>query len=102
GQSRSHAIALAVEDLARDFRLQAEAEQNGDWEAVERSRSGKAIERRFHVIVHYETVIEEESKFEAHVETLMGNTVVENAEVSIIQIDPKLLIEPWERREKGS
>jgi len=67
---------------------------------VDRSTSGKGIDKRFHVILHYERVAEEESKFEALENTLMGNTVVENAEISIIQVDPDLPIEPLEIRRK--
>ncbi len=102
GQTSSHAIALALEDLARQFRIEAEAEQNIAWDEVERSPSGKVREKRFHVILHYETIIDEESKFEARNDILMGNTVIENAETSIIQVDPMLPIKPWKRRGKVS
>jgi hypothetical protein len=102
GQTPKHAIAIALENLARKFRIEAEAEQNVDWEAVDRSSSGKLSEKRFHVILHYERVVEEESKFEAMVNTQMGNTVVENAEISIIQVDPDLSVEPLERWHKPS
>ena len=40
----------------------------------------------------------DESKFEAMHNTILGNAVIENAEVSIVQIDPELPNEPWERR----
>ncbi len=102
GQNPKHAIAIALENLACAFRMEAEAEQNLDWEAVDRSTSGKVIDRRFHVILHYERVADEESKFEALVNTQMGNTVVENAEISIIQVDPDLPMDPLERRRKHS
>ena len=78
--------------------MEAEAEQRLDWEAVDRSASGKAIDKRFHVILHYERVAEEESKFEAMTNTLLGNTVVENAEVTIIQVDPGFPKLAWKRR----
>lgn len=97
GQNPKHAIAIALENLAHAFRKEAEAEQNVEWEAVDRSPSGKAIDKRFHVILHYERVAEVESKFEAIVNTQMGNTVVENAEISIIQVDPDLPIELVEK-----
>jgi hypothetical protein len=97
GQNPKHAIAVALENLARRFRMEAEAEQKIDWEAVDRSPSGKVNEQRFHVILHYERVAEEESKFEAMVNTQLGNTVVENAEITIIKVDPDLPIEPLER-----
>src|SRR5207302_285143 len=90
GQNPNHAIAVGLEDLARTFRKEAEAEQKVDWEAVDRLPSGKVNEKRFHVILHYERVAEEESKFEAMQNTLLGNTVVENAEITIIQVDPDL------------
>jgi hypothetical protein len=102
GQNPKHAIAIALENLARLFRMEAEAEQNIDWDAVDRPPSGKVNEKRFHVILHYERVADEESKFEAMVNTQMGNTVVENAEISIIQVDPDLPIEPLERWHKPS
>ena len=98
GQNPKHAIAIALENLAHMFRTQAEVEQNIDWEALDRLPSGKVKEKRFHVIMHYERVAEEASKFEAMVNTQMGNTVVENAEISIIQVDPELPIEPLYRR----
>src|SRR5712692_3394335 len=102
GQNPKHAIAIALENLARTFRMEAEAEQNIDWEAVDRSPSGGVNEKRFHVILHYERVAQEESKFEAMVNTQMGNTVVENAEITIIQVDPDLPVEPLERWQKQS
>lgn len=97
GQNANHAIAICLENLAHKFRMEAEAEQSIDWEAVDRSPSGIVIEKRFHVILHYEDVTEDESKFEAMHGTLLGNTVIENAGVSVIQIDPDLPIEPLER-----
>ncbi len=98
GQSAKHAIAIALEGLARSFRKEAEAEQDIDWEAVERSPAGKVVEKRFHVILHYERVAEEESKFDAFHNTLLGNTVVENAEIAIIQVDPYLPIDSFRRK----
>jgi hypothetical protein len=98
GQSPKHAVAIALEHLARKFRMEAEAEQQIDWEAVDRSPSGTVNERRFHVILHYERVAEEETKFDAMHNTLLGNTVVENAEISIIQVDPEVPITPLQRR----
>lgn len=101
GQTQNHAIALALEDLARAFRTEAEAEQNIDWEAVERSASGEAINKRFHVVLHYERVAEDESKFEAMTNTLLGNTVIENAEIAIIQVDSGLPKPEWAGRLGG-
>jgi len=97
GQTAKHAAEIALEDLARTFRIEAEAEQNIDWESVDRWPSGEVNEMRFHVILHYERITEEQSKFDAMQNTVMGNTVIENAEISIIQVDPDLAIESLER-----
>ena len=98
GQSPKHAIAIGLESLAQTFRMEAETEQKVAWDAVDRSPSGEVNEKRFHVILHYETIAEEESKFEAMHNTLMGNTVVENAEITILQIDPDLAVDPRSKR----
>ncbi|TWH43648.1 hypothetical protein CAL7102_07389 [Dulcicalothrix desertica PCC 7102] len=45
-------------------------------------------------ILHYERIIKAESKFEALQDTLLGNTVVENAKVTLIEIDPNLPVQP--------
>ncbi len=42
------------------------------------------------MILHYERIAEDESKFEARHNTIMGNTVVENAQITLIEIDPDL------------
>jgi trehalose-6-phosphatase len=97
GQNPKHAIAIALENLASKFRTEAETVQKIDWEAVDRLPSGNVIEKRFHVILHYERVTEEESKFEAMHNTLIGNTVVENAEITVIQVDPGLSIKPLKK-----
>lgn len=98
GQTANHAIAVALEDLARTLRAESESEQNVGWEAVNRSPSGKVIDKRFHVIMHYERLVAEESKFEAMTNTLLGNTVVENAELTIIQVDPDFPMLAWKGR----
>jgi phosphoribosylformylglycinamidine (FGAM) synthase PurS component len=95
GQNPNHAIAIALENLARSFRIAAEAEQKIDWDAVNRLPSGEVKPTRFHVILHYEHVGEDESKFEAMANTQLGNTVIENAEISVIQVDPDLPMQPW-------
>jgi hypothetical protein len=97
GESQNHAVALALESLASWFRTAAEAEQKLDWDAVERSESGRAILRRFHVTVHYERVVEDESKFEAMHNTMLGNAVIENAEFTIIQVNAGLPSPTWKR-----
>ncbi|MBA3920635.1 MAG: hypothetical protein H0X31_02580 [Nostocaceae cyanobacterium] len=68
-----------------------------EWDAVERSESGEPIEKRYHVILHYERIAEAESKFYAMHDTMMGNTVVENAMISVIEIAPDIQIEPIQR-----
>jgi hypothetical protein len=92
GQSQEHAIAIALEQLAADYRQKAEAQQPGDWLAVERSESGTLIDKHYHVILHYECIAEDESKFEAAHNVRLGNTVVENAEITVIEIDGDLLV----------
>ncbi|MBE9096907.1 hypothetical protein IQ252_24100 [Tychonema sp. LEGE 07203] len=64
---------------------------------MEISDSGEPIEKRYHVILHYERIAKDESKFEAMHNTMMGNTVVENAKISIIEIAPDIEIGPLER-----
>ncbi|BDA76187.1 hypothetical protein CAL7716_103530 (plasmid) [Calothrix sp. PCC 7716] len=94
GQSEEHAIAIALEQLASQYRQTAEESQNQDWGAVERSASSEPIKKLYHVILHYERIIKAESKFEALQNTLLGNTVVENAKVTLIEIDANLSIQP--------
>jgi len=97
GQTKEHAIAIALEQLADEYRRIAEEQQNIDWDTVERSDSGELIAKHYHVILHYERIAEEESKFEAMHNTIMGNTVVENAKITVIEIDPDIQIEPLTR-----
>jgi trehalose-6-phosphatase len=98
GQTANHAIANALENLARALRMEVEAGQSLDWDAVDRSPSGKVIDKHFHVILHYERLVEDESKFDAMQNTQLGNTVVENAELTIIQVDPDIPKLAWKRR----
>ncbi|MBD2451500.1 hypothetical protein H6G76_31170 [Nostoc sp. FACHB-152] len=97
GQTKEHAIAIALEQLADEYRRIAEERQNIAWDRVERSNSGEPIAKHYHVILHYERIAEEESKFEAMHNTIMGNTVVENANITVIEIDPDIPIEPLTR-----
>ncbi|WP_017651241.1 hypothetical protein [Fortiea contorta] len=97
GQTKEHAIAIALEQLADDYRRRAQEQQNIDWDTVERSDSGEPITKHYHVILHYERIAEEESKFEAMHNTIMGNTVVENAKITIIEIDSDIPIDPLAR-----
>jgi phosphoribosylformylglycinamidine (FGAM) synthase PurS component len=64
---------------------------------VEESESGEPIEKQYHVMLHYESTITALSKFEAMHDTMMGNTVVENAKTTVIEISPDLPIVPLER-----
>lgn len=94
GQTKEHAIAIALEQLANHYRQIAEEQQNRDWDAVERTESGELIAKHYHVILHYERIAEAESKFEAMHDTIMGNTVVENATITVVEIAADLPIEP--------
>lgn len=98
GQNRRHALSIALENLAHQIRLLAEEEQNVEWDAVEKSPSGKPVEKKYHIILHYECLADEISKFEAMHNTMLGNTVVENAVYSIIQVDSDHGIVPPSRR----
>ena len=97
GQTPEHAIAIALEQLASEYRQIAEEHQNIDWDLVERSETGEPITKHYHVILHYERIAESESKFEAMHDTIMGNTVVENAKITLIEIDADLPIDPLTR-----
>ena len=97
GQTKEHAIVIALEQLADDYRRMAEERQNIDWDAVERSESGEPIEKQYHVMLHYENTITAESKFEAMHNTIIGNTVVENAKITVIEIANDLPVEPLTR-----
>ncbi|MEG4586396.1 hypothetical protein QUA54_14420 [Microcoleus sp. MOSTC5] len=92
GQTKEHAIAIGLGHLASRYRQKAEESQNIDWDAVKISDSGEPIEKRYHVILHYERIAKDESKFEAMHNIMMGNTLVENAKISIIEISPDIEI----------
>jgi hypothetical protein len=100
GQSQNHAIAVALEQLAEEYRKAANEDDPSDWQAVVRSPEGEIIQQRYHVILHYERIAEDESKFEAMHNTLMGNTVVENATLAVIPVDESLpiapIVKPWD------
>ncbi len=97
GQTREHAIAIALEQLAEQYRQRAEEQQDLDWDEVERAESGAVITKRYHVILHYERIAEDKSKFEAMHNTIMGNTVVENAKITVIEVEPRLPLKPLAR-----
>ena len=93
GQTPEHAIAIALEKLADKYRHQVEENQNLDWHQVEYTASGDLIEKTYHVMLHYENTITAECPFEAMHDTILGNTVVENATITVIQVDEDLPIE---------
>ena len=97
GQTPEHAIAIALEHLAEEYRSLAENRQDLDWDQVERSTAGEPVEKHYHVILHYERIAAAESKFEAMHDTMMGNTVVENAKTTVIEVAADLPIEPLVR-----
>jgi phosphoribosylformylglycinamidine (FGAM) synthase PurS component len=86
GQTQEHAIAIALEQLAEKYRLIAEEQQNVDMLTVERSADGEVINKLYHVTLHFECTIDAESKFEAMHNTIMGNTVVENSKITVIEV----------------
>lgn len=90
GQTKEHAIAIALENLAHRYREEAEEDQNINSLAVERAGSGEIIPNHYHIMIHYEEITEAESKFEAIHNALLGNTVVENAQISVIKISPDM------------
>jgi phosphoribosylformylglycinamidine (FGAM) synthase PurS component len=97
GQTKEHTIAIALEQLAARYRQIAEKRQNRDWDAVERTETGEPIPKSYHVILHYERIAEAESMFEAMHDTIIGNTVVENAEITLVEIADDLPIQPLTR-----
>jgi phosphoribosylformylglycinamidine (FGAM) synthase PurS component len=90
GQTQEHAIAIALEQLADKYRQIAEEQQNVDMLTVERSADGEAINKLYHVTLNFECIIDAESKFEAMHNTIMGNTVVENAKITVIEVGDDL------------
>ncbi|MEG4107019.1 hypothetical protein [Microcoleus sp. S13_C5] len=65
GQRKEHAIAIALEHLADEYREKAEESPNIDSLAVELSDSGEPINKYYHVILPYERIAEHESKVSA-------------------------------------
>ena len=97
GQTKEHVIAIALEKIAESYRQLAEEVQNINNLAVTRDETGNPINRRYHVMLHYERITKDESKFEAVHNTIIGNTVVENATISVVEIDSDLPVEPIAR-----
>ncbi len=90
GKTQEHAISIALEQLADRYRQIAEDQQNVDMLTVERSPDGEAISKLYHVTLHFECTIDAESKFEAMHDTIMGNTVVENGKITVIEVSEDL------------
>lgn len=90
GQTQEHSIAIALEKLAEQYRQIAEEQQNVDMLTVERSPDGEVISKLYHVTLHFECTIDAESKFEAMHNTIMGNTVVENGKITVIEVNKNL------------
>ncbi|PZV15466.1 MAG: hypothetical protein DCF20_10310 [Pseudanabaena sp.] len=90
GQTQEHAIAIALEQLAEQYRQIAEEQQNIDMLTVAQSPDGEAISKLYHVTLHFECTIDAESKFEAMHDTIMGNTVVENGKITVIEVSKDL------------
>lgn len=86
GQTQEHAIAIALEQLADKYRQIAEEKQNVDMLTVERLSDGEVINKLYHITLHFECTIDAESKFEAMHNTIMGNTVVENSKITVIEV----------------
>jgi len=99
GQTREHALAVAFEHLADRYRTAAEESQLAREPKEQADEKAETPIKRYHVILHYESIIEEESRFEAMHDTLLGNTVVENAKCTLIEIAPnvrqKVLCRDW-------
>ncbi len=90
GQTAEHAIAITLEQLASSYREMVELEQNRDLDAVEFSETGKPIKKRYHIVLHYENIRETKSKFHALEETILGNSVIEDGTISLIEINKNL------------
>jgi hypothetical protein len=95
GESREHALAVAFEHLADHYRTAAEAGQLAREPRGAETTGGPL--KRYHVILHYEDTVEEESRFEALHSTLLGNTVIENAKCTLIEIAPDALQQVLQR-----
>jgi hypothetical protein len=73
GQTPEHALAIGLEQLAAEYRRLAEESQAIPNLAVEKTATGDVIEKYFHVTVHFEGILRNESKFEVIHNTLVGN-----------------------------
>lgn len=66
---------------------------NINWDAVKLLDSGEPILKHYHVIWNFERIADEESKFDAMHNIRMGNLVVEDAKITVIDIDSDILID---------
>ena len=48
GQTKEHAIAIALEKLAASYRERVEAQQNLDWDAATCTKTEEPIDKRYH------------------------------------------------------
>lgn len=88
GQTKEHALAIALEHLAEEYRTAAEESQGIAWDNTETTQAEPQMDQRYHVILHYERIAKAKSKFEALRDTMLGNTIVENAKSTVIKISP--------------
>ncbi len=92
GQTKEHSIAIALEKLAAHYRQITEECQNQKWDTVELNEAGKPVNKRYHVTLYYERIARAKSKFDAIHDTILGNTVIENATINVVEITPGLNI----------
>jgi 6-phosphofructokinase len=86
GETQDHAIAVALEHQAAHYRNEAEQKQDEGLSTEDALLAKHAELKQYHVILHYERITGAESKFDALQNTLMGNTVVENATCTLIEL----------------
>jgi hypothetical protein len=82
-----------LEHMAAKYRYEAEQKQDGDLKTEDAMLAKHPEMKRYHVILHYERITEAESKFDALQNTLMGNTVVENATCTLIELSENSRLE---------
>jgi hypothetical protein len=86
GETQDHTIAVALEHLAAHYRNEAEQKQDEGLSTEDVLLTQHPELKRYHVILHYEHITEAESKFDALENTLLGNTVIENATCTLIEL----------------
>jgi hypothetical protein len=90
GETQDHAIAVALEHMAVHFRNEAERKQDEGLDTEDALLAKHPEPKRYHVILHYEQIVEAESKFDALQNTILGNTVVENATCTLIELSENI------------